>query len=123
MTSSVLAAHDIQVLAVAALGIAIIVVLIVWLKMHAFLALTVGALVVGVGSGIPLGKVTASYEAGVGGVLGCDRRDGLDLLLLRHGTPRRTDRRGSPATVRACVARARRAGCGFNDGTCRATLA
>jgi gluconate:H+ symporter, GntP family len=70
MTSSVLAPHDIQVLAVAALGIAIIVVLIVWLKLHAFLALTVGALVVGVGSGIPLGKVTASYEAGVGGVLG-----------------------------------------------------
>jgi gluconate:H+ symporter, GntP family len=70
MTSPVLAAHDIQVLAAAALGIALIVVLIVWLRLHAFLALTVGALVVGAGSGIPLGKVTASYEAGVGGVLG-----------------------------------------------------
>jgi GntP family gluconate:H+ symporter len=70
MTHNVLDAHDLQVLAVAALGIAIIVVLIVWLKLHAFLALTVGALVVGVGSGIPLGKVTASYENGVGGVLG-----------------------------------------------------
>ncbi|MEP6503146.1 MAG: gluconate transporter, partial [Betaproteobacteria bacterium] len=63
-------AHDTQVLAVAALGIAVIVILIVWLKLHAFLALTVGALVVGVGSGIPLDKVTGSYEAGVGGVLG-----------------------------------------------------
>ena len=70
LAPSVLNAHDTQVLAVAALGIAIIVVLIVWLKLHAFLALTVGALVVGVGSGIPLGKVTASYETGVGGVLG-----------------------------------------------------
>ncbi len=70
MATPVLDAHDTQVLAVAALGIAIIVVLIVWLKLHAFLALTVGALVVGVGSGIPLGKVTASYENGVGGVLG-----------------------------------------------------
>jgi gluconate:H+ symporter, GntP family len=70
VTSAVLTPHDIQVLAVAALGIAIIVVLIVWLKLHAFLALTVGALVVGVGSGIPLGKVAASYETGVGGVLG-----------------------------------------------------
>jgi GntP family gluconate:H+ symporter len=66
----VLDAHDTQVLVVAAIGIAIIVVLIVWLKLHAFLALTVGALFVGVGSGIPLGKVTASYETGVGGVLG-----------------------------------------------------
>jgi gluconate:H+ symporter, GntP family len=66
----VLDSHDTQVLVVAAIGIAVIVALIVGLKMHAFLALTIGALVVGVGSGIPLGKVTASYETGVGGVLG-----------------------------------------------------
>lgn len=71
MTSSnTLTAHDTQVLIVAALGIALLVLLIVWLKLHAFLALTIGALFVGVGSGIPLEKVTASYEAGVGGVLG-----------------------------------------------------
>jgi len=70
MTSTVLNDHDVQVLVVAAIGIAAIVALIVWLKLHAFLALTVGALLVGVGSGIPLGKVTASYENGVGGVLG-----------------------------------------------------
>ncbi|VTU32235.1 Gnt-I system [Variovorax sp. SRS16] len=69
-TSSPLSAHDIQVLVVAAAGIAILVLLIVWLKVHAFLALTIGALFVGVGSGIPLEKVTASYENGVGGVLG-----------------------------------------------------
>ncbi len=70
MTATVLSAHDIQVLVVAAVGIAIIVALIVGLKLHAFLALTVGALFVGVGSGIAPGKVTASYENGVGGVLG-----------------------------------------------------
>ena len=46
-------AHDTQVLIVAAVGIAILIVLIVWLKMHAFLALTIGALFVGVGSGRP----------------------------------------------------------------------
>lgn len=62
--------HDTVVLIVAAIGIAIVVVLIVWLKMHAFLALTIGALFVGIGSGIPIGKVTLSYETGVGGVLG-----------------------------------------------------
>jgi GntP family gluconate:H+ symporter len=70
LTAPALNAHDTQVLVVAAIGIAIIVALIVWLKLHAFLALTIGALFVGVGSGIPLGKVTASYETGVGGVLG-----------------------------------------------------
>jgi len=62
--------HDTQVLIVAAIGIAIVVVLIVVVKMHAFLALTIAALFVGLASGIAIDKVTASYEAGVGGVLG-----------------------------------------------------
>ena len=66
----VLNAHDTQVLVVAAIGIALIIAMIVWLKLHAFIALTVGSLFVGAGSGIPLGKVTASYETGAGGVLG-----------------------------------------------------
>jgi gluconate:H+ symporter, GntP family len=64
------ASHDTVVLIVAVLGIAIVVLLIVMLKMHAFLALTIGSLFVGVGSGIALGKVTTSYETGVGSVLG-----------------------------------------------------
>ena len=68
--STSLGGHDIQVLIVAAIGIAIVVLLIVFLKMHAFIALTIGALFVGIGSGIALDKVTASYETGVGGVLG-----------------------------------------------------
>jgi GntP family gluconate:H+ symporter len=62
--------HDTLVLIVAAIGIAIVVVLIVVVKMHAFLALTIAALFVGLASGIAIDKVTASYEAGVGGVLG-----------------------------------------------------
>nr|WP_306863953.1 SLC13 family permease [Arthrobacter bambusae] len=62
--------HDTQVLVVAAIGIAIVVLLIVWAKMHAFLALSIGALFVGIASGIALDKVTTSYETGVGGVLG-----------------------------------------------------
>jgi gluconate:H+ symporter, GntP family len=68
--STSLGGHDIQVLIVAAVGIAIVVLMIVFLKMHAFIALTIGALFVGIGSGIALDKVTASYETGVGGVLG-----------------------------------------------------
>lgn len=62
--------HDTRVLIVAAVGIAIIVVLIVWVKMHAFLALTIGSLFVGLASGIAANKITGSYEAGVGSVLG-----------------------------------------------------
>ncbi len=62
--------HDTQVVIVAVIGILLVVALIVWLKLHAFLALTIGALFVGLGSGISLGAITTSYEAGVGGVLG-----------------------------------------------------
>ena len=62
--------HDTQVLIVAIVGIGIVVALIVWLKMHAFLSLTIGALFVGILSGIALAAVTKSYETGVGGVLG-----------------------------------------------------
>ncbi|MFK4088368.1 gluconate:H+ symporter [Kribbella sp. NPDC020789] len=62
--------HDTRVLIVAAVGIGIIVALIVAVKLHAFLALTIGALFVGLGSGIGGGAVTKSYETGVGSVLG-----------------------------------------------------
>ncbi|WP_329000302.1 GntP family permease [Kribbella sp. NBC_00709] len=62
--------HDTRVLIVAVIGIAIIVVLIVALKVHAFLSLTIGALFVGLASGIDAGGVTKSYEIGVGSVLG-----------------------------------------------------
>ncbi len=64
------AAHDTQVLVVAVLGIALVVVLIVGAKLHAFLALTISSLLVGIFSGIALTDVTASFEKGVGGVLG-----------------------------------------------------
>ncbi|GAA1650721.1 gluconate:H+ symporter [Kribbella alba] len=62
--------HDTRVLIVAVIGIALIVLLIVVWKVHAFLALTIGALFVGLASGIGAGDVTKSYETGVGGVLG-----------------------------------------------------
>ncbi len=62
--------HDTQVLVMTALGIAIIVLLIVKLKMHGFLALTIGSLFVGIGSGISLADVATTFETGVGAVLG-----------------------------------------------------
>jgi hypothetical protein len=61
------APHDTQVLIVAVIGIAIVVTLIVWLKFHAFLALTIGALFVGIASGLPLDKVTGSSTRCCGG--------------------------------------------------------
>lgn len=64
------AGHDTQALVVTVIGIAIIVALIIKLKMHGFLALTIGCLIVGVGSGISLGDVAGSFETGVGAVLG-----------------------------------------------------
>ena len=62
--------HNTLVLAMTVIGIAIIVLLIVLLKMHAFLALTIGALFVGITCGIPLGDISATYQLGVGSVLG-----------------------------------------------------
>ncbi|MFJ7586469.1 gluconate:H+ symporter [Streptomyces sp. NPDC097617] len=47
-------------------GIAVIVLLITRLKMHAFLALTVGSLTLGVFAGAPLAKTIASFTAGLG---------------------------------------------------------
>ncbi|RLV49851.1 gluconate transporter [Nocardioides mangrovicus] len=62
--------HDTQVVVVTVLGIALIVALIVALKMHGFLALTIGSLFVGIGSGIKLTDLALSFETGVGAVLG-----------------------------------------------------
>ncbi|MFJ3204275.1 gluconate:H+ symporter [Streptomyces sp. NPDC086989] len=47
-------------------AIAVIVLLITRLKLHAFLALTVGSLALGVFAGAPLGKTVASFTAGLG---------------------------------------------------------
>ncbi|WP_405714740.1 GntP family permease [Streptomyces xanthophaeus] len=47
-------------------GIAVIVLLITRLRMHAFLALTVGSLALGVFAGAPLAKTMASFTAGLG---------------------------------------------------------
>ncbi len=47
-------------------GIAVIVLLITRLKLHAFLSLTIGSLVLGAVAGAPLDKVIASFTAGLG---------------------------------------------------------
>ncbi|MEU8549457.1 GntP family permease [Streptomyces roseoverticillatus] len=47
-------------------GIAVIVLLITRLKLHAFLSLTIGSLVLGAAAGAPMDKTIASFTAGLG---------------------------------------------------------
>ncbi|MGI5339650.1 GntP family permease [Streptomyces sp. CA-181903] len=47
-------------------GIAVIVLLITRLRLHAFLALTIGSLVLGAAAGAPLDKAIASFSTGLG---------------------------------------------------------
>ena len=62
--------HDTLLLLCAAAAVAIVVALIVALKMHAFLALTIGSLFMGLASGFGLDKSVASFIKGFGGTLG-----------------------------------------------------
>ena len=61
--------HDTRLLVVAALGIALIVVLIAKFKLHPFLALVLGSAFVGLASCVELAKIITNFEDGVGGVL------------------------------------------------------
>jgi GntP family gluconate:H+ symporter len=62
--------HDTVLLVSAAAAVALVVLLIVVLKMHAFLALTIGSLFMGVASAYGLDKTIASFTKGVGATLG-----------------------------------------------------
>ncbi|GAA4350480.1 GntP family permease [Angustibacter luteus] len=55
-----------QLIAAALIGIAVIVVLITWLKVHPFLALTIGSIITGAVAGAELSKTVLSFSTGVG---------------------------------------------------------
>jgi GntP family gluconate:H+ symporter len=59
-----------SVLIVASLGVAVVVVLITWMKMPAFLALAAGSLLVGIGARMPLSEIPRAFQSGVGDTLG-----------------------------------------------------
>jgi len=59
-----------QLVLAALLGIALIVVLITWLKLHPFLALMIGALVTGPVAGLAVGASVGSFTAGFGSTMG-----------------------------------------------------
>ena len=59
-----------RLVAAAVLGIAVIVALIVWRKMHPFLALALGSTVLAVVAGVPLGETFTAFTAGLGSTIG-----------------------------------------------------
>ncbi|MFB7886073.1 GntP family permease [Microbacterium sp. NPDC056057] len=65
-----------QLLTAAVIGIAIIVVLITWLKVHPFLALMIGAIATGIIAGFEPGKTIVSFTTGFGATMG-----GVGILI------------------------------------------
>jgi GntP family gluconate:H+ symporter len=51
-------------------GVALVVLLITWLKLPAFIALAVGSLFVGLAAGMPLADIPRAFQQGVGNTLG-----------------------------------------------------
>ncbi|MDM7890432.1 GntP family permease [Curtobacterium caseinilyticum] len=58
-----------QLVVAALIGIAVIIVLITWLKVHPFVALTIGALGVGIGAGLAPEKTVTSFGSGFGATM------------------------------------------------------
>ncbi|HEX3606642.1 MAG TPA: gluconate:H+ symporter [Candidatus Dormibacteraeota bacterium] len=63
-------AHDTRLILCAAGAVALVVVLVVGARLHAFLALMIGSLLMGLLAGEAPNAVAISFETGVGGVLG-----------------------------------------------------
>ena len=57
-------------LIIAALGVALVILLITWGRMPAFLALATGSLVVGLAARMPLADIPRAFQSGVGDTLG-----------------------------------------------------
>ncbi|MGK5443231.1 SLC13 family permease [Micromonospora sp. URMC 105] len=69
-------AGDAQLIVAALLGIAAVVLLIAWGKVHPFLSLILGAAVLGVVAGVSADKIVTSFSGGVGSTVG-----GVGLLI------------------------------------------
>ena len=63
-------AGDAQLVLATVLGIAVVVLLITWLKVHPFLALILGSAVLGVIAGVGVKDIVTSFTAGVGSTVG-----------------------------------------------------
>lgn len=63
------AGSDLQLILAAIIGVAVIIVLITWLKVHPFLALAIGAIGVGAGAGLAPNAAVTSFGAGFGATM------------------------------------------------------
>ena len=63
-------ADPLLLLLVAAAGVALVVILVTWARMPAFVALTLASLCVGVAARMPLLEIPRAFQAGVGDTLG-----------------------------------------------------
>ena len=63
-------ADTLSLLLVASAGVALVVLLVTWVRLPAFVALTVASLCVGVGARMPLVDIPRAFQAGVGDTLG-----------------------------------------------------
>jgi GntP family gluconate:H+ symporter len=61
---------DAQLIIAAVLGIAVVVLLITWLKVHPFLALILGSLLLGIVGGLAFKDTITSFQTGVGATVG-----------------------------------------------------
>ncbi|WP_261976475.1 GntP family permease [Curtobacterium sp. B8] len=59
----------VQLIVAALIGIVVIIALITWLKVHPFIALTIGALGVGIGAGLAPDKAVTSFGNGFGATM------------------------------------------------------
>jgi GntP family gluconate:H+ symporter len=66
----VIPADPVSLLIVTCLGVALVVFLITWVRMPAFLALVVGSLSVGLAARMPLADIPRAFQQGVGDTLG-----------------------------------------------------
>jgi gluconate:H+ symporter, GntP family len=64
------APDPVTLLVVTALGVALVVILITWVRLPAFIALAVGSLVVGLSARMPLAEIPRAFQQGVGDTLG-----------------------------------------------------
>jgi GntP family gluconate:H+ symporter len=62
--------HDTVLVVWTLVGIALVVVLITWAKLHAFIALILGSLLVGLGAGLSTSDTIKNFETGFGTTLG-----------------------------------------------------
>ncbi|WP_344138233.1 gluconate:H+ symporter [Saccharopolyspora halophila] len=68
--SATWSAHDARLLTAAVAGIAVIVLLISWAKLHPFLSLALGATTLGVVAGMPFGDLVDTFTEGLGSTVG-----------------------------------------------------